>query len=69
MDGFEATAALIKMAYPAPIVAVTANSESSARERCLALGMVDVLVKPVKQSDLENNLAQLGFKVGESPQG
>lgn len=69
MDGFEATAALIKMAYPAPIVAVTANSESSARERCLALGMVDVLVKPVKQTDIENNLAQLGFKVGESPQG
>jgi len=59
MDGFEATRQLTLQAYPSPIVAVTANSESGARERCLSLGMADIILKPVRISDIKTCLAKL----------
>jgi CheY-like chemotaxis protein len=41
-----------------PIIAVTANSMDTDRERCLAAGMDDFLPKPVRAADLEAILAR-----------
>lgn len=65
MDGFQATEYLRSKAYPAPILAVTANSEQEARHKCLELGMADVLIKPVRNQDIKDAIARLGGKLPE----
>lgn len=60
MDGFAATHALKQSNYVAPVVAVTANSELDARDRCYEVGMIDVLLKPVRRSELEACFRRLG---------
>lgn len=60
LDGFEATAE-IRNSEPLhgrhqPIVAMTANAMPGDRERCLASGMDDYLVKPLKPESLEEML-------------
>ncbi|MFT5051907.1 MAG: signal transduction histidine kinase/CheY-like chemotaxis protein [Chlamydiales bacterium] len=50
MDGFEATQAIRALGGAAartPIIAFTATAEAKDREHALALGMVDVITKPV----------------------
>lgn len=59
MDGFEATRRLMLQAYPSPIVAVTAESESGSRERCFNLGMAEVILKPVRLNDIKECLERL----------
>ncbi|HET6992299.1 MAG TPA: response regulator, partial [Bacteroidia bacterium] len=53
MDGYEATKVIRKkLQLDVPIVALTAHSSAGERERCLALGMNDYLVKPFRAQEL-----------------
>jgi two-component system sensor histidine kinase/response regulator len=59
MDGYEATTQIRLLDDPAcriPIVAMTADALAEVRQRCLAVGMDDVIVKPVKLEDLAQAL-------------
>ncbi|BCB27149.1 hypothetical protein SKTS_20350 [Sulfurimicrobium lacus] len=60
LDGFEATAEIRRMEHHKgtrqPIVAMTANAMPGDQERCLAGGMDDYLVKPLKPEFLEDIL-------------
>ncbi|MFQ5515653.1 MAG: response regulator [Myxococcota bacterium] len=58
MDGREATLALRRSGYVAPIIAVTAHAFASDRERCLQAGCTDVLVKPIDRSELVEVIAR-----------
>lgn len=53
-DGYQATAAIRHRDGPRtpPIVALTANSTKEDRTRCLSLGMVGFLAKPVRKQEL-----------------
>lgn len=59
MDGLKATEELKKRSYPAPIIAVTADTDASVREECVELGMADVLLKPIRLADVKNSLLRL----------
>ncbi len=58
MDGFEATAKIRhgRLQPRIPIIALTANAMQGDRERCLACGMNDYLVKPLNWQQLKTTL-------------
>ena len=61
MNGYDATRAIRQMPGPVgavPIIAMTADAVSGARERCLEAGMSDYVSKPVKLEHLERTLAR-----------
>ena len=65
MDGYEATRCIRAMGVRAPIVALTANAMDVDRQRCVAAGMDDVLVKPIQPAELRAAVARLA---GTRPQ-
>lgn len=55
IDGIAATATIRSLSGERgriPIIAVTANAQPDDRNRCLAAGMNDYVVKPVRRDDL-----------------
>ncbi|WP_322922686.1 ATP-binding protein [Paenibacillus campi] len=57
MDGFQATRKIrelerMKLREPVPIIALTANTSPEDRQRCLEVGMDDILTKPVNLESL-----------------
>jgi signal transduction histidine kinase/CheY-like chemotaxis protein len=61
MNGYDATRAIRRMAGPVasvPIIAMTADAVTGARERCLDAGMNDYVSKPVKLEHLDRTIAR-----------
>ena len=62
MDGFEATAAIRALhggqGVQLPIIAITANTMASDRQKCLDAGMDDFLAKPYTFDELQAHLAR-----------
>jgi PAS domain S-box-containing protein len=56
MDGHDATRALRERGFTKPIIAITASALKGERDKCIDVGMSDVLVKPFKKKDLEEKL-------------
>lgn len=69
MDGPEAAARLVELRPDGPpIVAYTAFSSASVRERCTGAGMVGMLTKPIDPPRLREYLTEeLGFWLPEPP--
>jgi signal transduction histidine kinase/ActR/RegA family two-component response regulator len=56
MDGFQATERIRSSDEELPIVALTASTDETDRERCLSMGMNDSICKPVRTSILAKSL-------------
>ncbi|MDD5328521.1 MAG: ATP-binding protein [Sulfuricella sp.] len=72
MDGFEATSAIRRRERAAhaermPIVAMTANAMAGDRDKCLAAGMDDYLMKPLARNALEAALKKWLPRQGTAP--
>ncbi|HUW71115.1 MAG TPA: response regulator [bacterium] len=63
MDGYQATRALRERGFSKPIIAITASALKGERDKCIEVGMNDVLVKPFKKNDLA---AMLKFWAGKA---
>ena len=67
MDGYETTRNLRNIEAeenriePTPIVALTANVYDNDREKCLAAGMNDFMVKPINLGVLQQIFEELGI--------
>ena len=58
MDGHEATRQLRKTGYTEPIIALTANTTSENRQKCLDTGCDDFMTKPFELSTLVTIVAK-----------
>ncbi|WP_117233939.1 ATP-binding protein [Vibrio maerlii] len=56
MDGFEATVELRNRQFTNPVIALTAGTTLSEREKCIECGMDDILTKPYTADDLKSVL-------------
>ncbi|PMH46575.1 hybrid sensor histidine kinase/response regulator [Vibrio sp. 10N.286.49.B3] len=58
MDGFTATETLRGQGYKNPILAVTAGTTLEERDKCMEVGMNDILTKPYTANDLKQILSK-----------
>ncbi len=63
MDGYALARALRQRGQSLPILAITATALASERERCLAAGIDDLLLKPLNLDRLEAGLGKVGEAV------
>ncbi|MGH6645678.1 PAS domain S-box protein [Aquabacterium sp.] len=56
MDGYEATRRIQAIAPQLPVIGQTAHAMAEERSKCLAAGMVDLVVKPINLEDLVSTL-------------
>jgi len=66
MDGYQAAKALRERGFSKPIIAVTASALKGERDKCIEVGMNDVLVKPFKKADLAAKLQFWAEKVSRA---
>lgn len=67
LDGYKTTQAIRRLPPPIfslPIVALTAHAMPEEREKCLRMGMLDLLTKPIDPATLYHKLAEI---LGASP--
>ncbi|MBN3582454.1 PAS domain S-box protein [Algoriphagus aestuarii] len=71
MNGYEATKALraFKKFEKVPIIALTAGNVKGEREKCLAAGMTDFVVKPVVEETLHDVFKHWVFEKGKKAEG
>ena len=70
LDGMQATAQIRKLPMPKsaiPIIAMTANAMTGAREEYLAAGMDDYISKPIQATLLLSKLAAIAGKLSRQP--
>jgi signal transduction histidine kinase/CheY-like chemotaxis protein/HPt (histidine-containing phosphotransfer) domain-containing protein len=68
MNGYEAAGKLRERGFAGPVIAVTASALSGERERCMAAGFDDILVKPFKRPEIEAALGKwLGARRPPAP--
>lgn len=58
MDGYEASEKILKMAPELPIIGVTAHALKEDHDKCLAVGMVDHVTKPIDPDILSSVIRQ-----------
>ncbi|MDR2158472.1 MAG: response regulator [Treponema sp.] len=67
MNGYEAAGKLRERGFTKPVIAVTASALSDERERCMAAGFDDILVKPFRRPEIEAMLHRwIGARRGPS---
>jgi len=66
MNGYEAARGLRDRGFTKPIIAVTASALKGERDKCIEVGMNDVLVKPFKKKDLADKLGFWADKTAEA---
>ena len=54
MDGYTCTRKIRELGYNIPIIASTANAMAGEKDRCLAIGMNDFLLKPAQLHEFKN---------------
>jgi signal transduction histidine kinase/ActR/RegA family two-component response regulator len=69
MDGLQATAQIRRLAPDLPVIGLTAHILAEERDRCLAAGMVERLVKPVDLDLLVATLLRHVARPADSVQG
>ncbi len=58
LNGTEATKRIREFDQTTPIIALTASELSEVQEECLAIGMNDIINKPLNKNDLKNIIAK-----------
>jgi PAS domain S-box-containing protein len=67
MDGYEAARRIRASGHVMPILALTANAMAADRQRCMAAGMDDVLVKPIQPEALRAAVTRVHAGIRAEP--